>query len=947
MIKISRLLALLFFLSVSAQAQTFDYTPMPLGATAKVVRDDLQLEYTGINTNKIDFVDIDTCAEIAAIVAGETGTCGSVVLSISPALTTPNIGVATATSVNKVAVTAPATSATLTIADGATLTAPSTASVSGTNTGDDDAPEIGDLTAIDTSAELRTLLTDELGTGVLFFLGAPAGDDQAFISSSVSAGAWGTIADSDGATQKLVYDQATNAFSAGTDDDVPDAADFAALALTGDVTSSGLATTVAANAVALTTDTTGNYAAGDAEAGAALTGDSATAFFAAGAIEAARGGTGDDTSAVTGVPRITSGDWTYDATIAHLGSSTSANLRTVLSDELGTGGAMFGLISTMADDLGCTGSQVMRRNAGDTAFECATFAGGGDALVANPLSQFAATTSAQFAGVISNESGSGLVILQTSPAITTPVITGATTVDAGSFGLTGNQSVPAWTTTGARYKNVPATLTDTTSSGTVAAAYTNAFGGNTIAASSVTTFTNYFNSYFNVPTAGANVTFTNSWAAGADSLRVGTSNPVTITTAGVLSATSPVLTTPNLGTPSAAVLTSATGLPIATGITGSSANLRTALSDEVGTGLAMFGLISTMNDDLSCTASQVVRRNSGDTAFECATVAGTGDALVANPLSQFAATTSAQLRGVLSDEVGTGAAMFGMISTMADDLGCTASQEVRRNSGDTAFECFTAPVSGYPPGHIFGLVIANDVTDASNDFTIAVGSARDEANTENIDLTGSLIKRLDAAWVAGTNQGCLNTGAEASATWYEIILIEEITTQTEDVMCSTTANRATLPATYDVKRRIGWIRNDAGSIILPFNQADERFTLITQINDVNVAATATATAQVLTVPPSTIARFRASLQGNTTAGLNSTVLSEIIEGNVTPATTTGIASLTSGDSDVAANVMSQSAGHFELRVDSSSQIEHDSVNTFGTIDISTFGWIDNRVKFGP
>lgn len=37
---------------------------------------------------------------------------------------------------------------------------------------------------------------------------------------------------------------------------------------------------------------------------------------------------------------------------------------------------------------------------------------------------------------------------------------------------------------------------------------------------------------------------------------------------------------------------------------------------------------------------------------------GTGDALVANPLSQFASTTSAQLRGVLSDEAGTGVAYF-------------------------------------------------------------------------------------------------------------------------------------------------------------------------------------------------------------------------------------------------------------------------------------------------
>jgi hypothetical protein len=66
-------------------------------------------------------------------------------------------------------------------------------------------------------------------------------------------------------------------------------------------------------------------------------------------------------------------------------------------------------------------------------------------------------------------------------------------------------------------------------------------------------------------------------------------------------ATSPALTTPNLGTPSAATLTNATGLPIATGVSGlgagiatwlatpTSANLLAAISDETGTGAAVFG----------------------------------------------------------------------------------------------------------------------------------------------------------------------------------------------------------------------------------------------------------------------------------------------------------------------------------------------------------------------
>lgn len=61
-----------------------------------------------------------------------TGT-GAVVLATSPTLTTPTIGVATATSVNKVAITAPATSATLTIADGKTLTASNTLTFTGTD----------------------------------------------------------------------------------------------------------------------------------------------------------------------------------------------------------------------------------------------------------------------------------------------------------------------------------------------------------------------------------------------------------------------------------------------------------------------------------------------------------------------------------------------------------------------------------------------------------------------------------------------------------------------------------------------------------------------------------------------------------------------------------------------------------------------------------------------
>ncbi len=88
-----------------------------------------------------------TAATTAAVVApagtltGATLASGVTASSLtsfgaSPTLVTPNIGVATATSINKVTITPPASSATLTIANGATLTVSADATVSGTNTGD-------------------------------------------------------------------------------------------------------------------------------------------------------------------------------------------------------------------------------------------------------------------------------------------------------------------------------------------------------------------------------------------------------------------------------------------------------------------------------------------------------------------------------------------------------------------------------------------------------------------------------------------------------------------------------------------------------------------------------------------------------------------------------------------------------------------------------------------
>lgn len=69
-----------------------------------------------------------------------------------------------------------------------------------------------------------------------------------------------------------------------------------------------------------------------------------------------------------------------------------------------------------------TSLQVLRTNAGATALEWATLSGGGNAQTADPLSQFAATTSAQLRGVISDETGTGALVFATSPTLVTPIL---------------------------------------------------------------------------------------------------------------------------------------------------------------------------------------------------------------------------------------------------------------------------------------------------------------------------------------------------------------------------------------------------------------------------------------------------------------------------------------------------------------------------------------------
>jgi hypothetical protein len=125
---------------------------------------------SGLGTGVATFLGTPSSANLRTAVTDETGT-GALVFATSPTLVTPVLGVATATSVNKMAITAPATSSTLAVADGKTFTVNHSLTLAGT--------DATTMTFPATSATIARTDAAQAFTGNQTFSGAIIGAVQA------------------------------------------------------------------------------------------------------------------------------------------------------------------------------------------------------------------------------------------------------------------------------------------------------------------------------------------------------------------------------------------------------------------------------------------------------------------------------------------------------------------------------------------------------------------------------------------------------------------------------------------------------------------------------------------------------------------------------------------------------------------------------------------------
>lgn len=127
-------------------------------------------------------------------------------------------------------------------------------------------------------------------------------------------------------------------------------------------------------------------------------------------------------------------------------------------------------------------------------------------------------------------------------------------------------------------------------------------------------------------------------------------------------------------------------------------------------------------------------------------------------------------------------------------------------SGGSSVEIANADFSQWP-------TISVNASDTDHDIDFAAGRIADTTGAALLILASTMVKRIDAAWSAGTNQGGLFSGTVANSTTYYAFLIEANADGSIDCGFDTSSVAANIPAGYTKYRRIASFSTDGSANI--------------------------------------------------------------------------------------------------------------------------------------
>jgi len=522
---------------------------------------------SGLAAGAATFLATPSSANLATLLTDETGS-GANVFANSPTLVTPTLGVASATSINKVAITAPLTGSTLTIADGKTLTASNTLTFTGTD------------------------------------------------GSSVAFGAGGTVLYSGGALGTPSSATLTNATG------LPISTGVSGL---GTGVATFLATPSSANLISAITDETGTGSLVFANSPTLVTPNLGTPSAVT-------------LTNATGLPISTGVSGLGTGVATFLATPSSANLAAALTDETGTGTVVFSASPTFTGTanfaaIGTTGNATV----------------GGDLTVTGNVTVNGTTTTINSTTISVDDKNIEL------GSVTTPT---DITADGGGITLKGAtdktfnwvSATSAWTSSEhlalAGGKNI---LLNGSTSGTITLAVPSAAGTNTVTLPATTG---------TVITTGDTGTVTNTMLAGSIANAKLVNSSITVNGSTI-----------SLGGSATITASTTNALTIGTGLSGTSFNGGSAVTIAIDSTVATLTGAQTLTNKTISGASNTLT-NIGNSSLTNSSITINGSAIslggsvsglatTAGNLSQFAATTSSQLAGVISDETGSGALVFG------------------------------------------------------------------------------------------------------------------------------------------------------------------------------------------------------------------------------------------------------------------------------------------------